>query len=397
MLNRIRFIALCFSLFLPLVVAVPSHAQDESDEKLARLLADPNTTVTSIEQSPYRAPRYFIGGHAGIITSDPNRLVNGYGGEVDNATLLSGHFGIDYSPRLTIKGAGHWYTFNSLDGFAAYSIYTVSGGAQINLRRTRGYVPYIKIMGGAAYTSRNLSKQFSSTATNITIGEDTSTIIDVGVGLMYDPPKSWLADGDVRLLLDFATRRDNNDKATPVNFFQEGMVSLGAEYLFGSSVFFGQKVVVEREVTSDEGTGGVGFLREKREPVLYPSAAELAALSDKSRPNIIFFNKYSSYVVDTQMPKLDTLVEQMEQNPNSQAVITGHSDTNDFILDRIEQLRFNRAISAKRAVSVYNYFVSRGIEPERLQTQWRADQQRVSTDDTPVGRSLNRRVQVQVR
>lgn len=373
-----------------------AQAADEDEARLVGLLADPNASIAAIEQSPYRAPRYFIGGHAGIITSDPNRLINGYDGPKSNTLMLGAQFGIDYSPRLTLKATGHWYTFNSEGGFAAYSIYSASGGAQINLLRDRGYVPYIKIMGGAAYTDRNLSDQFSSSSTNVTVGQDTSTIIDIGFGLMYDPIKSWLSNGDVRLLFDYTTRRDNNTTATTVSFFQEGMASIGAEYMFGSSVFFGQKIIVEREVTSDEGTG-TGFLREKREPVLYPSAAELAALSDKSQPNIIFFNKYSSYIVDTQVHKLEALVEQMELNPNAQAIITGHADNNDFILDRIEQLKYNRAISAKRAVSVYNYFVSKGVDAERLQLQWRASQQLASKSETPVARSINRRVQVQVR
>ena len=394
MIKWIRSVGLCFCV---LPVATSLLAAEDEDAKIARLLADPNATVTAIEQSPYRAPRYFIGGGAGLITSDPNRLVNGYNGALDTAYLLQGQLGIDYSPRLAIKGSLHWYRFNSENGRPVYNIYSVTAGAQINLIRSRGYVPYIKIMGGAAFTNRDLSQQFSSTDKSITVGKDQSTVIDVGIGIMYDEPQTWLADGDVRLLAEYTTRRDNNDKATPASFFQEGMFSVGAEYLFGSSVFFGQKVVIEREVTSDEGTGGPGFLREKRKPVLYPSAAELAALSDKSRPNIIFFNKYSSYIVDTQTDKIDALVEQLEQNPNAQAIIVGHADANTFILDRIEQLKFNRSISAKRAVAVYNYLVSKGIDPERLQTQWRADQRPVSEKDDPVSRSLNRRVEVQIR
>lgn len=370
---------------------------DESPgNKLNSLLTDPDVSVASVESSPFRRSRYFVGGGLALVAPDRNRLVDGLN-KSSNATIsYQAVAGLDFSARLAFYWEGNYQTFTDQEGFNAYSIFTSMGSARLNFRRTRGFVPYGKAGAGIAYSDRNLSKQFSSSASSVTIGQDTTVVFEFGLGLMYDAPESWLANGDVRLLAEVTSRRDNNDKATPVIFFQETFASISVEYLFGSSVFQGDKIIIERDVTTDEGGDG-GVFREKRNPVLYPSAAELAALSDTSRPNIIFFQQYSSYLVDTQKPKLDTIVEQMQENPNLQATITGHADTNSFIYDKVERLRFNRAVSGKRSVSVRHYLVNKGVDPDRITLQWRGDQKRVSKGSNAEQRSLNRRADVVVR
>ena len=378
--------------------AIAAEGDQSSGDKLNRLLKDPNASIASVESSPFRRSRYFIGGGLGIIAPDDNRLVDGLAGSSTSRATVTYRAvaGIDFSPRLSFYWEGDYHTFSDKQGFTAYSIVTSMGSARLNFLRTRGFVPYGKASAGLAYTDRNLSKQFSSSSKEVTVGTDTTMVFDFGLGLMYDKPVSWLANGDVRLLLEVSTRRDNNDKATPVTYFQETFASLNVEYLFGSSVFQGDKIIIERDVTTDDGGEG-GMFRKKRNPVLYPSAAELAALSDTSRPNIIFFQQYSSYLVDTQKPKLDAIVEQLQENPNLQVTVTGHADANDFIYDKVERLKFNRAISGKRSVSVRHYLVRKGIDPERVTLQWRGDQQRVTKGENAEQRSLNRRADVIVR
>ena len=368
----------------------------DSNAQVRDLLSDPNASIASIESSPYRRSRYFIGGGLGLVAPDQNRLVDGLGQSSNASILPKMVIGLDLSPRLVFYWEGNYHSFTDKSGFAAYTLLTSMGSARINFRRSRGFVPYTKIAGGLAYTTRNLTRQFSSSADDVTIGEDVSAVVEFGLGLMYDAPRTWLADGDLRLLFEGTSRRDNNDKATVVTYFQETFLTLNIEYLFGSSVFQGDKIIIERDVTTDEGGDG-GIFREKRTPVLYPSAAELAALSDTSKPNIIFFQQYSSYLVDPQKPKLEAVIERLQENPNLQATITGHSDQNDFIYDKIERLRFNRSVSAKRSVSIYRYLVSKGIDPERITLQWRADQRTVTKGTTAEERSLNRRADIVVR
>ena len=379
-----------------LLISFEALAAD-SNAQVRDLLSDPNASVASIESSPYRRSRYFIGGGLGLVAPDENRLVDGLG-QGSNAVIIPKMVvGLDFSPRLVFYWEGNYHSFTDKSGFAAYTILTSMGSARINFRRSRGFVPYTKIAAGVAYTNRNLTQQFSSSDDSVTIGEDVSIVFEFGLGLMYDAPQEWLADGDLRLLFEGTSRRDNNDKATIVTYFQETFLTLNIEYLFGSSVFQGDKIIIERDVTTDEGSGDGGIFREKLTPVLYPSAAELAALSDTSKPNIIFFQQYSSYLVDPQKPKLEVIIEKLQENPNLQATITGHADKNDFIYDKIERLKFNRSVSAKRSVSIYHYLVSKGVDPERITLQWRADQRTVTKGNTAEERSLNRRADIVIR
>ena len=57
---------------------------------------------------------------------------------------------------------------------------------------------------------------------------------------------------------------------------------------------------------------------------------------------------------------------------------------------------YNQRLSEQRANSVTQYLRSRKVIPERLVSRGLGEEAPVSTNDTPEGRALNRRVEIQL-
>jgi outer membrane protein OmpA-like peptidoglycan-associated protein len=77
-------------------------------------------------------------------------------------------------------------------------------------------------------------------------------------------------------------------------------------------------------------------------------------------------------------------------------VFTEYADTNIEIYgytDNTGTPEFNLGLSQKRAESVKNYFISKGLVASRFKTTGLGIEQPIATNDTPEGRSQNRRVE----
>ncbi len=104
--------------------------------------------------------------------------------------------------------------------------------------------------------------------------------------------------------------------------------------------------------------------------------------------NIHFdFNKWN--IKPESYPCLDEQVELMKNSPDLKVEIQGHTDS-------LGSQSYNQRLSERRAMSVKDYFVSKGIEKERLSTKGLGFSKPVATNDTEEGRAKNRRIEFQV-
>ena len=87
---------------------------------------------------------------------------------------------------------------------------------------------------------------------------------------------------------------------------------------------------------------------------------------------------------------LDAVAARLEQNPNLNIEIHGHTDN-------IGSERYNQNLSENRARSVKNYFVSKGIKSERLIPEGFGFKIEEASNETEAGRALNRRVELVVQ
>lgn len=83
--------------------------------------------------------------------------------------------------------------------------------------------------------------------------------------------------------------------------------------------------------------------------------------------------------------KLDEVALQMQDDPELDALVIGYTDSTGAP-------ESNQVMSEQRAQAVSEYLVTRhGIDPNRITTEGRADQEPVASNDTPEGRAENRR------
>ena len=105
--------------------------------------------------------------------------------------------------------------------------------------------------------------------------------------------------------------------------------------------------------------------------------------------NIYFdFDKFT--LKATSFVELNKLEKLMSENPNMRVELAGHTD---FIGTK----EYNQRLSVKRANSVVNYLINRGINPDRLEAVgYGKDHPLASNDDEEDGRELNRRVEFKI-
>ena len=119
-------------------------------------------------------------------------------------------------------------------------------------------------------------------------------------------------------------------------------------------------------------------IRERDTVVVTPDRLELTK-------NIHF--EFNKAVIRTEShPILNDVAAVMSENPGLNISIEGHTDS-------VGGVDYNQKLSDKRSVSVKQYLVSKGVSVSRLETQGRGELAPIATNDTAVGRAINRRVE----
>jgi len=104
------------------------------------------------------------------------------------------------------------------------------------------------------------------------------------------------------------------------------------------------------------------------------------------RLNNIFFDTGKSELRPESAPELDRLVVNLNENPKMVIEVQGHTDNTG-------SKEINAKLSQDRADAVREYFISKGIEPDRIGSKGFGEGKPVATNDTDEGRQKNRRVE----
>lgn len=87
------------------------------------------------------------------------------------------------------------------------------------------------------------------------------------------------------------------------------------------------------------------------------------------------------------LPILDQFAQGLHQQPGTEIVIVGHTDSTGT--DAI-----NNPLSERRASSVRNYLVNKGVPANTILTEGRGSREPIANNATDEGRSQNRRVEI---
>jgi len=104
-------------------------------------------------------------------------------------------------------------------------------------------------------------------------------------------------------------------------------------------------------------------------------------------PSDITFDTGRAQIKPGMRPILDSFATTLLQNPTTNVTIIGHTDSSGS--DAI-----NNPLSVNRAVSTRDYLVQRGVPKQRIQVDGRGSYEPITSNDTPAGRAMNRRVEI---
>lgn len=103
----------------------------------------------------------------------------------------------------------------------------------------------------------------------------------------------------------------------------------------------------------------------------------------------IFFDFDKSDLKTASYPELNRVLEYLKDGQIQKIAISGHTDS-------VGDDAYNQKLSERRAKAVMDYFLSRGIAPERLSAVGYGEAQPRVPNDTKENRATNRRVEFQI-
>lgn len=139
---------------------------------------------------------------------------------------------------------------------------------------------------------------------------------------------------------------------------------------------------------------GVGAYMDYQEKKLRESLAgsEVQVSRDGNQikltmPSAVTFDTNSATLSSAAMDSLNKAAQTLTQYPETTITVAGHTDSsgNDAI---------NQPLSERRARSVADYLVQRGVAGSRLSTVGYGSRQPVAGNDTAAGKAQNRRVEI---
>jgi outer membrane protein OmpA-like peptidoglycan-associated protein len=142
--------------------------------------------------------------------------------------------------------------------------------------------------------------------------------------------------------------------------------------------------------------GAVGYYMDQQEAKLRQqlrgSGVSVTRQGDNiilNMPGNITFQTNSSDINSNFYNVLNSVVIVVKEYNKTLIDISGHTDSTGS--DAI-----NQPLSERRAASVGNYLTSQGIDSRRVVTQGFGKSRPIASNDTPEGRSQNRRVEIQL-
>jgi len=110
---------------------------------------------------------------------------------------------------------------------------------------------------------------------------------------------------------------------------------------------------------------------------------------DLIMPGNITFNTNEYSIRPDFFPVLDSVSQILYKYVDTRLMVTGHTDSTGA-------RDYNYGLSDRRASSVANYMATRGVDQNRLITQGMGPDRPVTSNDSESGRSMNRRVELQI-
>lgn len=107
---------------------------------------------------------------------------------------------------------------------------------------------------------------------------------------------------------------------------------------------------------AEAGEAGAGG---EVEELTFDSLKDTIIIKEPIPLPLVYFDFDKYYLRESEMPKIDPIVELLLKNPMYKLTIHGHADERGTVV-------YNKELSTNRALTVYNYMLDHDIEPDRM-------------------------------
>jgi len=135
--------------------------------------------------------------------------------------------------------------------------------------------------------------------------------------------------------------------------------------------------------TPATGIAGCDGVPVAQAPVAEPTASKVVLNADT------FFDFDKSTLKPEGRQILDQVASQAQSINLETLIATGHTDS-------IGTEAYNQKLSERRANTVKDYLISKGIDPSRIYAEGKGELNPVATNKTREGRAQNRRVEIEI-
>ena len=151
--------------------------------------------------------------------------------------------------------------------------------------------------------------------------------------------------------------------------------------------------------TTGGGSGQEDIYRIPLSFMLSPEVLAVRSLKIPTAPPVakvgaevldtVYFSFDHSFVLDTEVGKLDKVIQFLKDNPGVNLEVAGHTDS-------LGDADYNMVLSRHRAEAVKKYLVEKGIKADRLKIVFYGEDKPAKANDPTRGNRLNRRVEISI-
>ncbi len=234
--------------------------------------------------------------------------------------------------------------------------------------------------------------------TDIPGGDDTGLMANAGLGIMKRLSDNMALRADARYRWD-----GNAANAFDENNFGDWIVSVGLNIALGQKAQpapVAQPAPAPAPVAQPEPAPAPAPAPApvaQPEPVAPALKTTQAAELDKSKPgDVVVILEGVNFEFDSARLRPDAIVildeaaTVLDRRKEINVDVVGHTCN-------IGTEQYNQGLSERRAKSVYDYFVNKGIAAERLTTQGYGETKPAHSNTTREGRAKNRRVELHIK
>lgn len=125
------------------------------------------------------------------------------------------------------------------------------------------------------------------------------------------------------------------------------------------------------------------FIKDYREGLSAPKIRDQERKNFKFEP--VFFDYDKAEIRDEHRDFLDRMIKVVKGHSDLRVKVVGHTDSDGSDI-------YNDDLSKRRAEAIVQYFVEHGLKADRLEFDFKGERNPKSTNATPEGKQLNRRV-----